>query len=73
MKKIKNKIKLLVKILIGREIYIKNQVKLLTKWYGNTNAGFYVYTKPLNSKSIIYSFGVGEDISFDEELIKEFI
>ena len=47
-------------------------MKLDTVWFGNKHAGFYVNTKTLNSKSIIFSFGVGENISFDEQLIKEF-
>lgn len=72
MKNIKSKIKHIIKILIGREIFVKTNVKLFTKWYGNSRAGFYVYPALLNSNSIIYSFGVGEDISFDEELINEF-
>lgn len=33
---------------------------------------FFIVPKQLNSNSIVYSFGVGEDISFDEEVIHEF-
>lgn len=68
----KSKIKHLIKIIIGRDFRISPQIKLGTKWYGRKNLGFYVYDKNLNSNSIIYSFGIGEDISFDEELIKKF-
>ena len=34
--------------------------------------GFYLNPEFINEKSIIYSFGIGEDISFDLSLIKEF-
>ena len=34
--------------------------------------GFFVFDKNLNSDSVIYSFGIGEDISFDESIIDEF-
>ena len=65
-------LKYLIKILIGKEIIISPQIKIDSKWYGTKHAGFFVYTKFLNSDSVLYSFGVGEDISFDEELISEF-
>lgn len=72
MRNFKSEIKHFIKILLGREIFASTQMKISTKWYGNSSAGFHVYTELLNSNSIIYSFGVGEDISFDEELINEF-
>jgi hypothetical protein len=33
---------------------------------------FYVNTEKLDSNSIVYSFGLGADISFDKELIRRF-
>lgn len=72
MIKLITKLKYIVRVIIRQEILIWPQIKLDTVWFGNKHAGFYVNTKGLNSKSIIYSFGVGEDISFDEKLIKEY-
>ena len=66
------KIKYVVRVLLGKEIIIFPQIKLETTWFGNKHAGFFVNTKPLNADSIVYSFGVGEDISFDEKLIQNF-
>jgi FkbM family methyltransferase len=34
--------------------------------YGNSYGGFYVHPALLNENFIIYSFGIGEDISFDK-------
>lgn len=72
MIKLISKLKYIVRVISKKEILIWPQIKLDTTWFGNKHAGFYVNTKSLNSKSIIYSFGVGEDISFDEKLINEY-
>ncbi len=42
------------------------------KHYGTEYGGFNVITTGLSSESIVFSFGIGEDISFDTELIKDF-
>lgn len=66
------KVKWFIKVLLGKEIIVFRDKKINSKWYGNTYAGFYVYDEVLNNNSIVYSFGIGEDISFDEELINKF-
>lgn len=70
IKKLLKKLKQNIKILTGSITYIKAEVNINHKWYGNTYGGFYVHPNVLNSKSIVYSFGIGEDISFDREMIK---
>jgi FkbM family methyltransferase len=65
-RRIKNRIK----IFLRRELNYDLQIKKVVKWFGTRNAGFYVSTETLDKDSIVYSFGIGEDISFDEELIK---
>ncbi|MBE0637472.1 MAG: FkbM family methyltransferase [Bacteroidales bacterium] len=40
-------------------------------WYGTSYGGFYVLPELLNENSIIYSIGVGKDISFDKACIKK--
>lgn len=62
------KIKLFLK---GYLIPIKIH-KTEAKWFGNDYGGFYLATKGLNKSSIIYSIGIGEDISFDDEVIEKF-
>jgi len=69
MTNFKDKLSTIKKIITGQEPYIGKQASVKTKWFGNRFAGFYVATEQLNSSSIVYSFGVGEDISFDQELI----
>lgn len=58
--------------LIGKSLYLKRTVKLDHEWFGNEYGGFYVYPNYLDENSIIYSFGIGEDISFDLQLINTF-
>jgi FkbM family methyltransferase len=72
MKKLYRKVKLFFRILTGTEVNYKKQIDKSMKWYGNEGAGFFVFEDNLSDKSIVYSFGVGEDISFDVELIKRF-
>lgn len=66
------KLKYIIKVLLGKEIIVFKDKNLAVKWYGKVNAGFYVYDKYLNENSIVYSIGIGEDISFDEALINKF-
>lgn len=39
-------------------------------WYGNLYGGFYINPIKLSKDSIVYSFGIGEDISFDLDVIQ---
>ncbi len=67
-----HKIKSFIKVLLGKEIFIKKDLKTHLQWFGNKHAGFYLNPDFINESSIVYSFGVGTDISFDEELISKF-
>jgi FkbM family methyltransferase len=51
---------------------INKGIKCNYEWYGNEYGGFYLCPDFLNNKSIVYSFGIGEDISFDESIINKF-
>lgn len=50
----------------------KVDVRCETERFGSDYGGWEVVTKDINANSIVYSFGVGEDASFDLELIKKF-
>lgn len=53
-----------------RKIYVPAQIKLKKTWMGSEYGGFFVYLPLLNADSNVFSFGVGEDISFDQALIE---
>jgi len=48
--------------------YLKKNAHCQREWYGNKYGGYYVNPSLLNSDSIVYSFGIGEDISFDQTI-----
>lgn len=50
--------------------YLKKEVQCKHVWYGNNYGGFYVNPELISNNSIVYSFGIGEDISFDKAVIK---
>jgi FkbM family methyltransferase len=58
-------------ILEGR-ILKKPEATITKKWFGNTYGGFFVHTEELNANSIVYSVGIGTDISFDLDIINAF-
>lgn len=45
-------------------------VKCNSKWYGKSYGGFFIHPDILTPSSIIYSFGIGTDITFDMACIK---
>jgi FkbM family methyltransferase len=71
IKQIIKKLKRKVKILTGNITPIKKEIKYEHKWYGDDYGGFYVHPNILNNKSIVYSFGIGEDITFDKAIIEK--
>lgn len=70
MVNIKSKIKNLILKATGQYRFLKKSVDCSYIWYGNKYGGFYLNPDLLNEDSIVYSFGIGEDISFDSAVIK---
>lgn len=70
-KKLLNKLRRESKIFTGRVSPIRKEIDCIHNWYGNSYGGFYVHPSILNRNSIVYSFGIGEDISFDRAIIEE--
>jgi FkbM family methyltransferase len=52
--------------------YLRKQANYSHVWHGNNYGGFFIHEETLNSSSVIYSFGVGEDLSFDNSLVNLF-
>jgi FkbM family methyltransferase len=51
--------------------HLKPVVKVNHTWYGNSYGGFYAVPDLLHAGSIVYSLGIGKDISFDRDVIKK--
>lgn len=58
-----------VKARIGKIAFIDIEEKREKQWYGNGYGGFYVDPTLVPNQAIVYSFGIGEDISFDKAII----
>jgi FkbM family methyltransferase len=51
---------------------VKVQIKQQTERHGSSYGGWNIIKNSLSSDSIVYSFGIGEDISFDISLIEKY-
>jgi len=49
--------------------HLKPTVSCPAEWYGNSYGGFFINPSLVNSSSIIYSIGIGKDITFDLKCI----
>ena len=56
--------------LLGRDLFYLREVKVPRLWLGKGDARWCVCPDALGSESIVYSFGVGEDVSFELALIQ---
>ena len=67
-----NKLLRILKVLRGKDIYIRKDVIIPTETFGNKGVAWTLYVDNLDESSIVYSFGVGDDISFDLSLINQY-
>ena len=51
--------------------YLRKGVTCNYEWYGSDNGGFYACPDFIDENPIVYSFGIGQDISFDKSMIKK--
>lgn len=57
------------KQILGKDMWIYPQVQLETVFLGSRYGGYAIQGDGLNRDSIVYSFGLGEDITFDLALM----
>jgi len=60
------------KVMLGRDFYQFRQVRRSRMTLGNRYANWTFCPDLLKESSVVYSFGVGEDISFDLKLMERF-
>ena len=72
MPTVMGQLKLLMKNLMGKVYLPPIELVCQKKGYGSHYGGWEVASGQLSSGSVVYSFGVGQDISFDLALIEEF-
>lgn len=72
IKDIYQRIKYYLRIIKGSELYFLRDIRIESKIYGNYQAEWCIAENKLDENSIIYSVGVGTDISFDIEIINKY-
>ncbi len=72
MKSIVRRLRKLVKVALGKEFLVKRDVICVKERFGSDYGGWDVVTTSIDTHSIVYSFGVGEEASFDTALIEKF-
>jgi FkbM family methyltransferase len=66
------KLKRMVMAGIGQDLFVRPNVVYDNERFGSDYGGWNVVTKNMGTHSVVYSFGVGEDASFDLALIERF-
>lgn len=69
---IKVRIRHYLNVIIGKDVRYFVKVKCNKLRLGSEYGGWTICPDKITKSSIIYSFGIGEDISFDLEIIKRF-
>ncbi len=72
MKKIIRRLETLAKAAVGKELLLKPDTVCTKERFGSDYGGWDVATSHIDTHSIIYSFGIGEDATFDMALIDTF-
>ena len=65
-------VKRLFNILFGRDKIFPVQTRIPTERHGEKHACWTIASDRIDARSIIYSFGIGTDISFDLSLIEKY-
>jgi len=65
-------VKRAARIFAGSDVYIRKQVDCSVIYLGNVGTCWPLCPDALLDRPLVYSFGVGEDVSFDLELIRRF-
>jgi FkbM family methyltransferase len=61
-----------IKWLIGRDLYVKPELTVPVERFGSHGEPWTIATEGLHAGTVVYTFGVGEDIECERELIARF-
>jgi len=62
----------IIRLLIGKRLWLSANKNYKSKRFGSDYGGWDIVPDCLNHDSVVYSFGIGKDISFDSSLIDEY-
>ena len=72
MKQILRIMRRILFIIIGKDILYFKQIKCKQEQHGSKYGGWIICPNSIDENNIIYSFGIGTDISFELSLIKKY-
>ena len=72
MKRTLRKLRRVIWILQGKDLYCRPEVRRSCERHGSDYGGWHICPEQIDRHSIVYSFGVGEDVSFDLSLIERY-
>jgi FkbM family methyltransferase len=72
MRKQLRKIRRRINAILGKDFFMTPQITCDFVRHGSGYGGWDILEKEINDKAVVYSFGVGEDASFDISLIKKY-
>ena len=72
MKSIVRRLRELVTVVMRTQLSVKPDLICAKERYGSDYGGWDIVTTGIDTHSVVYSFGVGEDASFDLALIEKF-
>lgn len=58
-----------IKARLGKITFVEVETRKNKKWYGSSYGGFFVCPDLIHEGSIVYSFGIGTDVTFDMQMI----
>ena len=61
-----------LKVLLGKEIFQGVEIKCRTEMHGTKYGGWSIIPEGITAASVVYSFGIGNDLSFDLSLIQKY-
>lgn len=66
------KAKRLLKQVLGKDVWNYTQVVVPIEFHGAESEGWCIVSNVLNADSVVYSIGIGDDVSFDLSLINRY-
>lgn len=68
-----NKIKLFIKQIFNKAPMLKNDIaNANVEFHGSNYGGWSIFADSINEDSVIYSVGLGTDVSFDQSIIEKY-
>ncbi len=72
IKKVLRKVRRVFWILSGKDLYYRRQLRCNMEMHGSDYGGWMICPDNITADSVVYSFGIGEDITFDLSLIEKY-